>query len=199
MRRIEVVDECFRVFNPDVTVETGTYLGATTGFLARRYGVEVYSCEAVARHHYAAQRMLRQTQGVHLYHGDSRSFLKEIAARPGFASRNVFFYLDAHWEEDLPLAEEIQIIASHWRNYLILIDDFRVPGDSGYGFGQYSPTKKLDLEYIAPVVDQCNLATFFPRAKSTTETGRKRGCVVLAPKTLAQKVSTCASLVGIDR
>jgi hypothetical protein len=55
----------------------------------------------------------------------------------------VFFHLDAHWEGDLPLQEEIEIILGRFPNFLIMIDDFRVPGDSGYGFDDYGRGKML--------------------------------------------------------
>jgi hypothetical protein len=36
--------------------------------------------------------------------------LRQLAASPSFSKHGVFFYLDAHWYSDLPLAEEIDAI-----------------------------------------------------------------------------------------
>jgi hypothetical protein len=44
----------------------------------------------------------------------------------------LFFYLDAHWNEDLPLAEEIDLIFSRSPCAVVMIDDFEVPGDPGF-------------------------------------------------------------------
>jgi hypothetical protein len=49
----------------------------------------------------------------------------------------VFFYLDAHWYDDV-LAEEFDLIAEHWARYVVMIDDFVVPHDPGYEYDTYA-------------------------------------------------------------
>ena len=39
---------------------------------------------------------------------------------------SIFFYLDAHADDDYPLEEEIKFITKNYNNFLILIDDFEV-------------------------------------------------------------------------
>ena len=56
--------------------------------------------------------------------------------------QTLFIYLDAHWEEDLPLAEELAVIARATTRCIVMIDDFQVPGD-GYAYDNYGPGKAL--------------------------------------------------------
>ena len=66
---------------------------------------------------------------------------------------DVFFYLDAHWEDDLPLLEEIEVIFSHRDRATIMIDDFCVPG-TDYGFDDYGAGKTLNLAYLRAVTSR---------------------------------------------
>ena len=70
----------------------------------------------------------------------------------GLSGLTVFFYLDAHWNDDLPLADEIDIIFSRCPWAVVMIDDFEVPSDPGYQFDDYGPGKALVLGYIRPAV-----------------------------------------------
>jgi hypothetical protein len=122
---------------------------------------------------------LRDLQGLHLEQSDSRRFLQKLS-QGDVAQKLVFFYLDAHWYDDLPLNEEVGIIANHWREFVIMIDDFQVPDDLGYSYDDYGPGKALTLDLIIPSVEKHRLGVYFPAARSTEETGARRGCVVLA-------------------
>jgi hypothetical protein len=55
----------------------------------------------------------------------------------------IFFYLDAHWSEDLPLADETEFIIRNLNTFTIMIDDFEVPRDSGFAYNDYGPGKHL--------------------------------------------------------
>jgi hypothetical protein len=107
----------------------------------------------------------------------------------------VFFYLDAHWNADLPLNAELDLIGTHWQSYVIMIDDFQVPDDNGYGYDDYGPGKVLDLSLLEAQIKKYNLKVFFPAARSNEESGGKRGCVVLASgDLLSQKLARLSSL-----
>jgi hypothetical protein len=131
---------------------------------------------------------------IHLELKDSRQFLKGLQkSQP--AADTFFVYLDAHWYDDLPLAEEVDMIGTYWHNYVIMVDDFRVPDDSGYGFDNYGPGKTLDLSVLQGAIQKHKLAVFFPAARSSEESGGKCGCVVLASAgSLAQTLSKLPSL-----
>src|SRR5690606_27811675 len=110
--RKQIVADLFSALDFGAVLETGTFFGMTTGYLATTFGVPVASCEAVKRHHFVARRLLRNVPNAELVLADSRTFLRQCAADPAVSARRTFFYLDAHWYEDLPLRDEIAIIAA---------------------------------------------------------------------------------------
>ena len=158
-------------------VETGTYRGTTTS-LFEESGLPVYTVEASPRFHAYSQLRLRKVRDkVHLFLGDSRSFMKGLATDPSVPKADVLFYLDAHWEEDLPLREEVELIFANWERPVVLVDDFEVPG-TDYAFDDYGPGKALTLDYLRPL-ERLGLSAYFPVAGADQETGARRGCVVL--------------------
>jgi hypothetical protein len=94
--------------------------------------------------------------------------------------KRLFFYLDAHWYADLPLEGELDIIATDWKHFVIMIDDFEVPGDEGYGYDSYGANQTLTFDRFSVVFRKHQLVPFSPCLSSEEETGIKRGCVVLA-------------------
>src|SRR5262249_34750011 len=101
----------------------------------------------------------------------------------------------AHWNVDLPLAVEVEIICHHCPKALVMIDDFQVPFDAGYGYDDYGPGKVLNAEDIAPVVAAHELAVYYPSTPSAEETGARRGCVVLCRDSVHGAVVSSLSLL----
>jgi hypothetical protein len=162
-------------------VETGTFRGTTTAFFAGT-ALPVYTTEIHPRFFsYSRLHFLFNRELIHLHNQDSRSFLRTLSEDRSVPKEDVFFYLDAHWGEDLPLKEELEIIFSNWKRPIVMIDDFAVPG-SDYGFDDYGHGKTLNLKYIESTVSAHKLAVFFPAATPAEETGTKRGSVVLCPE-----------------
>ena len=176
--RREIVKSLLDEFKFDAVIETGTYLGDTTGWLLENSKLTVYSCEISPAYFFTAQKRLSKFYNVHLELGDSRNFLSNLS-KTDLKEKTCFFYLDAHWLRDLPLREEIQIIDGGWLDYVIMVDDFRVPWDDGYGYDNYGRGKGLDIRLIKPILDERSISAFFPSSPSERETGAKRGCVVL--------------------
>jgi hypothetical protein len=170
--------ELLRRFPIQAIVETGTFRGTTTALFADT-SLPVYSVESHPRYFAYSQMRFRRLRGqVHLHQGDSRAYLRLLARQDSVPHSDVFFYLDAHWEEDLPLREEVQIIFSHWTRAVIMIDDFQVP-NLDYAFDDYGPGRVLNMGYLDPVAAPFGVSAFFPAADCTQETGAKRGTVVL--------------------
>jgi len=182
---------------PRAIVETGTFLGATTELMSQT-GLPVFTIESRPRNYGFARARFWRRRNVNVLYGDSRAGLRRLfdgALRP-FSSFTLFFYLDAHWNDDLPLAEEIDIIFSRCPTAITMIDDFEVAGDAGYGFDDYGPGKALVLGYITPALSAHQLQAFYPSTPSAGDypstpmaalglsaSGRlRRGCVVLVKK-----------------
>lgn len=175
-------------------VETGTFHGTTTALFAAT-SLAVYSAEIHPRYfYYAKMRFLFNRGNIYLYHGDSRSFLRDLHEDRSVPKEDVFFYLDAHCGEDqpladLPLLDELEIIFSKWRRPIVMVDDFQVP-NSDYRFTDYGQQKALNLTYIDPVVSAHRLSVFFPAVNSTEETGKTRGCVILCQEKSGTELDT---------
>ena len=179
---------------PHAIVETGTFLGATTEFMSQA-GLPVFTIEAHPRNYGFARARFWRKRNVKLLYGDSRTGLHKLFHRVlhPLSELTIFFYLDAHWNDDLPLAEEIDIIFSHCPMAVVVIDDFEVPFDAGYGFDDYGPGKALVADYIKPAISKHQLTAFYPSTLSAADypstpmaavglaaPGRlRRGCVVL--------------------
>jgi predicted O-methyltransferase YrrM len=159
-------------------VETGTYRGTTTMFLARVFGTPVHSVEIDPRYHYYARVRTRGVANIRLALGDSRELLQRLARDGGVPRDDVFFYLDAHRPGDCPLRDEIDLICRAWGQVVIMIDDFEVPGDPGYGFNDGGPGLRFDTALL-PVSAQ-DLRRFYPATAAQEETGYRRGCIILA-------------------
>jgi hypothetical protein len=177
-RRVAAVRDIFSRVQFNSIIETGTYRATTTHLLRALSSAPVASIEAESRYyHYARVRLWRRH--VRVIHGDSATVLRVLAREPLWKRSPAFFYLDAHWLHALPLPAELEIIASAWSDFAVLIDDFRVPGDAGYGYDDYGPGRTLESAILAPLAGK-NVVAYWPSARSASETGARRGWVVLA-------------------
>ena len=160
-------------------LETGTYHGTTTAFFRRLTTAPIHSFEGNPRHFGFAVERLKALPDLYLRCCDSRQGLVDLAKSSILRTGLVFVYLDAHWFGDLPLAEEIDLAFRHWPDAVVMVDDFAVPDDPGYGFDDYGVGQALTLAYL---IDNEVLPSgvWFPRCRSADETGARRGCVVLA-------------------
>lgn len=197
---------------PHAIVETGTFLGATTEFISQ-VGLPVFTIEAHPRNYGFARARFWRKRNVKLLYGDSRIGLHKLfdGALHPLSRRTIFFYLDAHWNNDLPLAEEIDIIFSHCPMGVVMIDDFEVPSDAGYGFDDYGPGKALVADYIKPALSRHQLQAFYPSTPSAADypstpmaaaglaaPGRlRRGCVVLVSEVCHGPTLAAVSLLRL--
>lgn len=186
--RRAIVRGLARAIEFDRVIETGTFRGTTTEFLAAVFGTPVVTIESDRRAYAYASDRLRTLSDIDVRLGDSRSILHELAAGAN-PLETTFFYLDAHWNDDLPLSEELRLIDSAWRRAVVMVDDFRVEGDDGYGFDDYGDGKRLSAEII-PALE--GWETFYPALASSDETGMRRGCCVLATDSLV------SNFAGLD-
>lgn len=195
-RRQDIVRELTRTIDFGRVVETGTYRGASTIFFSALFGVPVSTVEANRRFHsYSRRRIAAANPNVDVVVelGDSRAFLQRLASQTRRSGETVFFYLDAHWNEDLPLAEELRIISRGWTRAVVMIDDFQVPDDAGYGYDNYGPGRALVEEYL-PADLLSGWSLYYPAARSSEETGGKRGVAVLISPALAGPSLTLLTL-----
>ena len=173
VRRLQNICLINNAFKPDFCVETGTYLGTTTTFLAGLPNIKTYTFEInpeSASH--AKNRFVNNYPylNIELVTGDSTVELPKIL-RTLNPDVKMFVYLDSHWLYEVPTAQEINFLNEWGSNWIAVIDDFKVEHDPGYGFDTYNK------EIVGPdVVPHINgLEIWVPKEKSQYETGARRG------------------------
>lgn len=190
--RRATVEWLIDTFAVTTALETGTYRGTTTAWLARDRGLTIHTVEVSPRYYRYARARFRRDARVECHLGDSRAFLCALAPRvPG--DTRLLVYLDAHWEDDLPLAEEVAVTTAVWPRSLVVIDDFRVPWDAGYGYDDYGPERVIEMALLPPIP---GFDVYLPSGPASSETGKRRGWAVLVP---AADRATMAGAPGLRR
>jgi hypothetical protein len=194
--RLEAVRQIIYAAGMTRIVETGTFRGTTAEWFAQ-FGLPVETVETDERFFAFSKARLSKFSNVELHLDSSVSFLTRRLARAN-ANDRVLFYLDAHWENSLPLREELQIIFAHHANSVIVIDDFQVRDDDGYHYDNYGPDRALTLDYV----ENSNLPTyhaFYPATRAKQETGMKSGWIVLTPDPdIAERLRTITLLRPVE-
>lgn len=186
--REEMVRDLARRLPAGAIIETGTYKGASTAAFAGMISGPVHTVEAFPRFFHYSRRALSVYANVHVHLGDSAVTLDSMARTDSIPRSHVLFYLDAHSSElpgvsemadELPLARELEIVARGWKDSIVVIDDFEVADDPGYGFDKYGE-QALNLAYIEAAGVASDFALFYPAAGSSDESGAKRGSLIMA-------------------
>jgi hypothetical protein len=121
-----------------------------------------------------ARLRLGWLSGIEMILGDSRVMLQDLVSSRPF--HRPLAYLDAHWGADLPLEKEVALLCDAWQEVTIVVDDFRVDDDDGYGYDEYQG-KALALDDVT-LPD--GLLVAFPAVPSHAETGGRRGTLYVA-------------------
>lgn len=123
--------------------------------------------------------------------GDSVAGIRHLASE-GTIGRPLA-YLDAHWEERVPLAEELDVLFANWEDVLAVIDDFHVPGEPGYGYDIYA-----GVPLSADGIDLPGDALLaYPAVPPAMETGSRRGTAYVARGNVARSTLESAEREGM--
>ena len=180
------MNQIITLFNPDLIIETGSYVGTTTELLARIAPMIIYSIERSDEYFEITKIRLEKKglgQVVKLICGDSAVEIRKILDERQKDENRVVAYLDAHWENELPLREELLALMGSNTEFVAVIDDFKVQEDLGYGF---------DLFEGEPINEQIkaelkNLEVWVPSTPAYTETGARRGTGYVFNKSAARR------------
>lgn len=185
--RARIILELISALPVDAFIETGTFRGETSLLIAAQTSLPVFSCDInpdFCKH--ARLRVLPFGKRVKINQADSREFLEKLLSEKAFECP--LFYLDAHWYEDLPLYKELLIITGSVKSFVIVVDDFKVPSDQGFGFDTYGKVS-LEWETIKSAFGDRKVDVFYPSYPSSKETGFITGWAVIVPSELADKIS----------
>lgn len=166
-------------------VETGTFKGYTTWFLASLSTMPiVHSIEADTKTFLAAKAKLWNARNIRLHLGNSGKVLGDLLDR--LPKQTALFYLDAHWNSYWPLADELNAIVRFRGNRdIIVIDDFHVPAQA-WNYDSYSGCAN-DLETLKSMLDIDRYHYYFPRESRRRIDGKQKkgvGQIYLIPKSV---------------
>jgi len=156
----KIFKRAFKKIGSDIrvtaVVETGTFLGFTTKLFARLFpDVQIYTCEINRDYFRKAKKSLLKYPNVHVYNMNSSDFLNFLISENKLGEQPMF-YLDAHWLDKWPLEQEIEIISEQLKNAVVLIDDFKIPGNPNFVYDRYKD-KECSLDRINPNIHQKNI------------------------------------------
>jgi len=190
-KRAEIVRQLLNEIEFKNIVETGAFLGYSTRFfcdMGERRGIRVFSAEISDEYWRLARALLTGKKNLRLYHSDSVTMLRSIGEELGDAL--TFFYLDAHWRDYLPLRDELASI--DLENALVMIDDFKVPGNERFGYDTYHDVP-ISIELVADVV--AGMSVFFPAYPAADEGYRPRGyCLLTHSESIKRRLERFPSL-----
>jgi len=179
---VAVVSRWFSEIDPDFgTIAGGVTTGARSYHLrsepivypvfssSRSSRYQIHSVDLDPHSYQSAQNNFKSNGNIHLYQSSSEKFLESFSASQQSSRGNQYlFFLDAHWGSYWPLRDEIKMIRT-LNQYLIVIDDFFVPGKSNpssphgaFGFDVYQG-RILNWNYIGDVFADTRARVFYPR------------------------------------
>jgi predicted O-methyltransferase YrrM len=189
--RLEVCRRILKDFNITSIFESGTYRGTTTEWFAQ-FGIPTISIELNPRYASFSEARLRKYPHVRVVRGSSSNSLRSCIKQRDRSGGIGVYYLDAHWGEHLPLADELRAIRDEDPHAIVLIDDFQVIGDPGYEYDDYGSGNALTVDYLDRK-GLANCSMFFPSIPAIEETGCRRGYIFLTAD-----IELTASLERLD-
>jgi predicted O-methyltransferase YrrM len=165
-------------FGVNLIVETGTYRGATTKRLAEF--TPVWTVEIMKENYDYSFELFKaeKSKNITPIFGNSVQFLRKWL--PEFTDKSILFFLDAHWQDYVPLIDELKVIAENDITPVIVIHDFKVPGRPDLGFDSYKG-QDYTFEWIKPQLDDIYGVDGYLYAYNDEADGAKRGVIYIYP------------------
>ena len=141
-------DKLINLFNIECCLETGTYTGNTDIWFSTRVK-DVYTVELTDKwYNYSKNKFKKQNiSNINIFKDHSIHFLKNNLSKIKEKYNKILCFLDAHWEDDWPLNNEILEIAKVYKDSaIIIIDDFKVP-NRNFQFDSYK-NQPCDLTFV---------------------------------------------------
>ncbi len=174
-------------FHIDVILECGTCLGSTTIWMAQNFQ-RTHTIEINQHYHEIAHKRMMEQSGTFKDHilcnwfGDSVKILPKIFKHTieEFAIREkCMIFIDSHWQNNVPMLEELAIIAATNIRPVIIIHDFLVPGHPELGFDSYHD-QPFTFEWIQSSIEKI-YGTAYKYHYNTIASGAKRGVIFIYP------------------
>lgn len=173
-QRMKTISALARAFDGTNVIETGTFMGSSTPYLASLVSSKTFTIEIDSHSAQSAQKRFTKNHSnldIELILGDSAIEIEKVLSKLDSSSTRIIAYLDAHWLDAIPTSAELLALCEWGGPWLAIIDDFHVETDSGFGFDKYENT--IIGNNLVP--KNFELRTYVPSHNSKFETGRKKG------------------------
>lgn len=138
------IERLIKKHSIELVIETGSYRGYTTRQFAAM-APEVITTEANPEYYRETLDTIAGLTNVKAYFGKTEEVLPHLLDKYQL-QKKILFFLDDHWLENLPLLDELHIIASVGLKPVIVIHDFKVPGKT-FGYDTYNG-QPLNYAYV---------------------------------------------------
>jgi predicted O-methyltransferase YrrM len=195
-QRRKLVERLFQSCHFELFIETGTFIGLTSSYVARKFPViNIITCELNPWNYRIAHNNLSHLPNIEIKLDNSvQTIANYISGRD--CKKITFFYLDAHWGIDNPLKKELDLIFTHFDKYVILIDDFEVKGQPDYGWDKgFTSEDDNRFENIRSLVQKFDAAVFFPSVLPRLEAGARRGSIILCSQNLTHELNNMKDFI----
>ncbi len=131
-----IVDALISRHGVGAALETGTFKGDTTAWLAKRVKY-VETVEAREDNHRHAINRLLSFANASVLLGNAADELPGMLRRAGVCTdQRILLFSDAHWQDYWPLKDELRA-CREWANanpgrLIVVVDDLRVPGHPNF-------------------------------------------------------------------
>jgi len=181
-----------------VGIETGTYLGSSTPYLAAMVSEEMYTIEidpSVAAQSDERFKKNHPSSRIQLRIGDSVSEIIKVLEKVDPRSQRVIAYLDAHWYEAVPTTKEIEALINWGGSWIAIIDDFKVDIDPLYKFDVYGSIE-IGPSILPPT---SGISLFVTNQSALIETGRRKGTGYVCMLKDEQILANVPELIKVQR
>jgi hypothetical protein len=160
-------------------IETGTYHGDTTSWLAENFDI-VYTVEYDKRYLDVAQDQISKYTNIRSYLGSSTDYLGKFLDES--KDNSVIVFLDAHWYAN-PVLQELDRIRESGTKPVLAIHDFKVPERPDLGYDEY-PNQGIVYEWnwIKEKIDAIYGIDQYDIEYNTYSEQNMRGCIFILPK-----------------
>jgi len=154
--------------NSEYFVETGTAYGDTLKFIADNFkNMKAISCEPDNYRHGVVTEYIPDAEIVKITSPQIFEYVKE--KYPDSLDKKTIFWLDAHGDYNgtvfWPLREEVEFIKNNYKDYYILIDDFKNPYNDNFKYDMVGNIP-CGIEYISDLVSDLNV--YYPTYNELT-------------------------------
>lgn len=187
-------------FDINSVVETGSCLYSTSKWLGENFE---RVCTIEINPDFAKHGIHKVTNMLNVtpFLGSSVEYLNNtllpLTSIPVFSKDNIIYFLDAHWNDDCPLLQELEAISKineqrkfvcdlhklQFQQPIIVIHDFKVPNESQLGYDSIHG-QPFEFDWIKPYIQDIYGVDGYDYYYNSNETSTeiKRGVIYITPK-----------------